>query len=236
VSRGYKAGGFNLGRAATLKDRFAPEYLWSLDVGMKGEWFDRRLVADVTAFYMKRVDMQVTTGIQEPGAAGAYIFLTDNAAGGRNAGIESSLRWRASEHVELGGTLGLLRTRYEDYRPEGVDVSNRDQAHAPEYQLSLNAAWRARGWMARVDFAAIDGFYFDVPPADQRAGAYTLVHLKGGYETERWSAHVWLRNAFDEDYAVRGFYFGNEPPDWTATRYVQLGAPRQAGVTASWRF
>jgi iron complex outermembrane receptor protein len=236
VSRGYKAGGFNLGRAATLRDRFAPEYLWSLDVGVKGEWLDRRLAADVTAFFMKRVDMQVTTGIQEPGAAGSYIFLTDNAAGGRNAGIEGSLRWRATDRLEFGGTLGLLRTRYEDYRPEGVDVSDRDQAHAPEYQLSLHAAFRARGWMARADFAAIDGFYFDVPPADQRAGAYTLVHLKGGYETDRWSAHVWVRNALDEDYAVRGFYFGNEPPEWSDTRYVQLGAPRQAGISASVRF
>jgi outer membrane receptor protein involved in Fe transport len=236
LSRGYKAGGFNLGRGAELRDRFAPEYLWSLDVGMKGEWLDRRLSADVTAFFMKRVDMQVTTGIQEPGAAGSYVFVTDNAAGGSNAGIEGSLRWRATERLEFGGTLGLLRTRYSDYRPEGIDVSDRDQAHAPEYQLSLNAAWRANGWMARVDFAAIDDFYFDVPPANQRAAAHALLHLKGGYEAERWSAHLWIRNALDEEYAVRGFYFGNEPPEWRDTRYVQLGAPRQAGISASWRF
>ena len=43
---------------------FDPEYLWSLDVGAKGEWLDRRLYADVTAFYMKRSDMQVSTGVQ----------------------------------------------------------------------------------------------------------------------------------------------------------------------------
>ena len=48
LSRGYKAGGFNLGRGAALRDRFDPEYLWSLDVGAKGEWLDRRLYADVS--------------------------------------------------------------------------------------------------------------------------------------------------------------------------------------------
>ena len=53
-SRGYKAGGFNLGQAATIRPRFEPEYLWSIDVGAKGEWLDRRLYADITAFYMKR--------------------------------------------------------------------------------------------------------------------------------------------------------------------------------------
>lgn len=237
VSRGYKAGGFNLGRAATLRERYAPEYLWSLEVGAKGEWFERRLYADVTAFYMKREDMQVSTGIQEPGVAGGYLFLTDNAAGGRNLGLESSVRWRVTPQLELGGTLGLLHTRYSGYRPTGVDVSDRDQAYAPEYQLSLNATWRGpHGVMARVDFVAIDDYYFDVPPANQQAPAYSLTHLKVGYETDRWSVYAWGRNVFDRDYLVRGYFFANEPPDWTPQRYTQLGEPRQFGVSFRWSY
>ena len=47
---------------------------------------------------------------------------------------------------------------------------------------------------------------------------------------------MWGRNVFDEDYVVRGFFFGNEPPDWQDKRYVQLGEPRQFGVTARWEF
>jgi iron complex outermembrane recepter protein len=235
LSRGYKAGGFNLGRAATLKQRFAPEYLWGLDVGAKGEWFERRLYADVTAFYMKRDDMQVSTGIQEGGIAGSYIFITDNASSGTNTGLEASLRWQATDRIELGGAVGLLRSRYSGYRSEDVDISDRDQPHAPEYQLSLHAAWRSpTGWMARADFVAIDDYYFDVPPADQRADAYSLTHLKAGYEGEHWSVHVWARNVFDEDYIVRGFFFANEPPNWEDKRYVQLGEPRQVGVSVRW--
>src|SRR5690606_20293751 len=157
LSRGYKAGGFNLGRGAALRARFDPEYLWSLDVGAKGEWLDRSLYADVALFYMKREDMQVSTGIQEEGVAGSYLFLTDNASSGTNVGIEASVRWLATEQVELGGSLGLLRSRYSGFRPMGVDVSDRDQAHAPEYQVGLYAAWRSSsGWMARADFVAID--------------------------------------------------------------------------------
>ena len=41
---------------------------------------------------------------------------------------------------------------------------------------------------------------------------------------------------FDEDYAVRGFYFGNRPPLFENERYVQLGEPRQFGITARWEF
>lgn len=239
LSRGYKAGGFNLGQAATIRERFAPEYLWSLDVGAKGEWFDRRLYADITAFYMRREDMQVATGFQlDPiGDPNSYLFFTDNAAGGRNAGVEASLRWRATGRLEFGGSLGLLHTRYSGFRPEGIDISDRDQAHAPEYQLSLNATWRnAAGWMARIDFAAIDDYYFDVPPNDQRAPAYSLTNLKAGYEADHWSVYLWGRNVFDEDYIIRGFYFGNEPPNFENKRYTQLGEPRQVGVSARWEF
>jgi outer membrane receptor protein involved in Fe transport len=136
----------------------------------------------------------------------------------------------------VGGALGLLRTRYSGYRPEGVDISDRDQAHAPEYQLSLNATWRhPLGWMARVDFAAVDDYYFDVPPSDQRAAAYSLTHLKLGYEADRWSVYAWSRNIFDADYVVRGFYFGNEPPLFEDERYTQLGEPRQVGVSVRWQ-
>jgi outer membrane receptor protein involved in Fe transport len=239
LSRGYKAGGFNLGEAATILPRFAPETLVSLDLGVKGEWLDRRLYADATAFYMRREDMQVSTGIQlDPiGSPNSFFFLTDNAAGGRNYGLETSVRWRATAQLELGASLGLLHTRYVGFRPEGVDVSDRDQAHAPEYQFGLNAAWRhPLGWMARVDFSAIDDFYFDVPPADQRAPAYSLTNVKVGYEAEHWSVYLWSRNVFDEQYVIRGFYFGNEPPYFENTLYTQLGEPRQIGMSVRWEW
>jgi hypothetical protein len=45
---------------------------------------------------------------------------------------------------------------------------------------------------------------------------------------------VWLRNAFDDECAQRGFFFGNEPPDFPDTLYVQKIDPRQAGFTVSW--
>jgi outer membrane receptor protein involved in Fe transport len=240
LSRGYKAGGFNIGDAAQVLPKFLPEYLVGLDVGMKGEWFEQRLYADITAFYMKRTDMQIaiSTQLDPIGDPSSYLLYTDNASGGRNLGIESSVRWRLTRQVEVGGTLGLLRTRYSGFRPDGVTAaSDRDQAYAPEYQASLNATWRhPLGWMARLDFVAIDDYYFDVPENNIRSDAYSLTHLKAGYETDRWAVYAWSRNLFDEDYLIRGFNFGNEPPDFPATRYTQLGEPRQFGVTFRWQF
>lgn len=244
VSRGYKAGGFNIGDAAEAQAEFLPEYLVGLDVGMKAQWLDGRLYTDITAFHMKRTDMQVAISRQlVRGDPSSYLLYTDNASGGRNMGIESSVRWRASAQLEVGGTLGLLRTRYSGFRPdEESEPSDRDQAHAPEYQASVNATWRhPLGWMARVDVVASDNYYFDVPDVEAaknnyRSASYSLTHLKAGYESDHWAVYAWGRNVLDEDYYTRGFFFGNEPPDFAARRYTQLGEPRQFGVTFRWEF
>jgi outer membrane receptor protein involved in Fe transport len=63
-----------------------------------------------------------------------------------------------------------------------------------------------------------------------------LTHLRLGVERGRWSVALWARNLFDRRHAVRGFFFGNEPPDFPATQYIRLGDPRHYGVTLRYRF
>ena len=86
-----------------------------------------------------------------------------------------------------------------------------------------------------MDFAGLDDFYFDVSH-DERAPARVLTHLKAGFSGKHWRAEVWVRNLFDRYYSQRGFFFGNEPPDFAPTRYVQAGDPRHAGVTVTYTF
>ena len=62
-----------------------------------------------------------------------------------------------------------------------------------------------------------------------------MLDLRAGREWGAWSVEAWCRNVLDEEYAVRGFYFGNEPPDFAQTLYTRLGDPRHAGVTVKYR-
>ncbi len=75
-----------------------------------------------------------------------------------------------------------------------------------------------------------------MPPNDTRSNSYVLTNLQFGYEAARWSAYLWGRNVFNEVYAVRGFFFGNEPPDFPNKQYIQRGDPRQVGVTFHYSF
>ncbi len=234
VSRGFKAGGFNIGTAIPAERlQFEPEYAWSVEGGLKAEWPALGVVADLGAYHLRREQAQVATSFQlDPQDPLTFVYFTDNAARGRASGLEGAVRWRAAQRWEFAASLSLQDSEYLGYRFGDRDLDGREWAHAPGWKAALAATWRhPAGWMARADVSAQDAFYFDASH-DERSAAQELVNLRVGYERERWSVHAWLRNALDERYAVRGFYFGNEPPEFPARLYLRLGDPRQAGVTA----
>ena len=238
LTRGYKSGGFNIGAAVTPERRqYQPEYLWNLETGIRSSWSDGRLETSAVLFYMERRDQQVDTSVQlDPNDPLTFVFYTDNAAQGRNYGLEASVRWQASDRLLLEGALGLLESYYIDYEFGGRDLDGREQTNAPSYQYSVGATWRhPLGFMARVAVNGRDAYYYSASH-DERARAATLVNMKAGYEAEQWSVYLWGLNVFDEDYSQLGFFFGNEPPDFTPKRYTQAGDPRQVGVTVQWRF
>ncbi|MDH5227195.1 MAG: TonB-dependent receptor, partial [Gammaproteobacteria bacterium] len=184
-----------------------------------------------------REDQQVATSFQlVPGDPLSYVFYTDNAARGRNYGVEASLAWQPRAQLSFGATLGLLHSEYLGYQYGDRDLDGREQSHAPGYQYSLSAQWGGdQGWMARADLNGVDAFYFDASH-DQRSEPYALLNLKLGYARGPWSVQAWVRNATDTGYAVRGFYFGLEPPDFANKLYTQAGDGRMAGVTLQWRW
>ena len=235
-ARGYKGGGFNLGAAIPAERRlYDAEGLYSLEAGWKHADRARGLTAEIAVFHMWRRQQQVSTSAQlDPGDPLSFIYLTDNAARGANYGVEAALAWRPVASVTVQATAALLRSPFTDYRVGSRDLSGRDQAHAPRGQYSLGLDWRdPRGPFLRLDLQYADAFFFS-DSHDQRASACTQAALRAGHETGRWSTSVWLRNAFDDDCAQRGFFFGNEPPDFPDTLYVQKIDPRQAGLTVSW--
>jgi iron complex outermembrane receptor protein len=236
-SRGYKAGGFNIGAEVPEAHRsFEAEALHNLELGFRSASEDAAVSGDVALFYMRRYDQQVPTGEQlEPGNPLSFVLFTDNAASGENYGLEATARWLPMPSLLVDVRAALLETRYIGYRFNDRDLDGREQAHAPQYQFDLGVEYRGANLYARVDFAGLDDFYFDASH-DERAPARVLTHLKAGYSGEHWRAEVWVRNLFDRYYSQRGFRFGLEPPDFPATRYVQAGDPRHAGVTVTYTF
>jgi len=237
VSKGYKAGGFNLGLVPPGRRNFGEEQLWSVEAGLKSSLKADTLVLNASVFYSQREDQQVRTSLQlVPGDPASFVFFTDNAAKGKTLGVEADIRWFLSEDWEIYANLGLLDATFDDFLAPQGDLGGRGQAHAPRYTFAAGVSYRnSNGFHARIDTTARDEFYFDVSH-DQKSKAYELLHVRVGYENDSWLLQLWTRNLFDKHYAVRGFYFGNEPPEFLNALYTRPGDPRQFGVTLEKRF
>jgi iron complex outermembrane recepter protein len=239
IARGYKAGGFNLSPGLPANQlQFGPESDINFEIGQKAQMSGGRLRIDTSLFYMTRHNEQLLTGEQlDPSNPDTFIFFTGNAPSGYNYGLESSLSWAAAPTLEFGASLGLLQTQYQGFVQSGVVLPDRELPHAPAWQAALNATWRdPRGPFARLDITGMGAFFYDLPPNDTRSSAYGLVNGKLGWDTGRVEVYLWGRNLLDKNYTVRGFFFGDEPPDFPNKLYTQLGEPRNWGVHFTARF
>jgi iron complex outermembrane recepter protein len=240
LSRGYKSGGFNTdGTLDADLRQFDPETLYNAEIGVKGNWRDDSLVGRLALFYMWRDDMQVDTSQirMRPDGSSEFIEFTSNASKGDNYGIEAELRFRPTQRVELFGSLGLLSSEYRDFvNGAGQELDGRQQAQAPSYQFFASAQYTLpSGWFANAAVEGKDAYYFSDSDSFQ-SKPYELAHLSVGIRRDKWGVTGWMHNIFDKEYAVKGYFFGNDPrTDFAPAGYTQLGEPRRVGVTVDWR-
>jgi outer membrane receptor protein involved in Fe transport len=248
IARGFKAGGFNPSLAALQGDgaalgeeflSYEPEYLLNYELGLKGAWLDGALSGDLVGFYMDRDDAQLSQSSQQvPFDPNSFVFVSYNGQADVY-GLEATGAWQIFDALQLHGSLGWLRSNINSTaKTEQVspDAINRDLAHAPRYTVNFGASYRdSGGWFGRVDIDAVDDFYFDISH-NQKSESYQTVSARVGKEWEHYSVSVWGKNIFDEDYATRGFYFGNEPGDFIPTLYTRFGDPRSYGITLKYSY
>ena len=244
LSRGYKAGGFNMELPQGLSEfkEFDTETLINYELGLKSQFFAQRLSTQLAFFYMDRKDQQVNASQQNPDEPQRFIIYTANATSSSSYGVELELDWMISNQVSFYASAGYLNASYDNYAYQDkygseIDISGRELAHAPEYTYSAGLTYRAdNGWFSNINVSGKSDFYYS-DSHDEKADGNNLVNARIGYESEQWAVYLWARNLTDEKYGTRGFYFGNEPDlDWANKKYVRYGAPRQLGLTFNYEF
>lgn len=238
VARGYKAGGFNTDGTleADLRE-FGEEFLIEYELGVKSRLLANKLHLKAAVFHDDRNEQQVksSTGRIRDNGSTEFIDFIGNAAEGTNNGVEFEAVWYPTESLSLTANFGLLDATFDAFlNSENQDLSGRDQAHAPGYMAHLAANYRLGAWSASVSLDAKDDFYFS-DSHNIQSEPYELLNTNLSYSGENWSVSLWGRNLTDEDYAVRGFFFGefgNDPRKGYAPEpYVQFGEPRIIGMS-----
>lgn len=146
-STGYKGGGFN-GRVneelqATLES-FEPEDVDSWEIGMKSTWFDRRLVANVSAFYTEYENIQQT--VLASASDGSFASVVENAGEAIIRGAEVELRARPTPGLDLTAGLGWTDPDYHENFTLNNDgeIENRrgeEFFNTPNFTMNLSAAY-----------------------------------------------------------------------------------------------
>ena len=238
IARGYKAGGFNTDGTldADLRE-FDEEFLIEYELGVKSNLLDNTLHLKAALFHDDRNEQQVksSTGRIRANGSTEFIDFIGNAAEGTNNGAEFEAVWYPSERLGLTASLGLLDATFDSFlNSKNQDLSGRDQAHAPGYMAHLAVDYNVGAWSIAVSLDAKDDFYFSDSHHVQ-SDPYELLNMRVSYSTDRWSLSLWGRNLTDQDYAVRGFFFGefgNDPrKSYAPEPYLQFGEPRIIGVT-----
>jgi hypothetical protein len=133
--------------------------------------------------------------------------------------------------------LGFLDTEFENYiNGDGEDLDGRDQAQAPGYQFYVAGDYQLFDAVRlNLNIEGRDEYYFSDGHGEQ-SPSYALVNAALTYEVDNFAWSLWGRNLGDKDYFVRGFSFAGDPRNPLATRWTQLGSPRQYGISVTASF
>jgi iron complex outermembrane receptor protein len=240
ASKGFKSGGFNgRGSNANEVNAYEPEELWSYEIGVKSEWWQRRLRLNAAAFFNDYEDLQFTTQTVAPD--GTQVVLVGNAAKAEISGLELELVAAPTDALNLGITVGYLDSEYTEI-DETVQTITLDSEliGAPEWTASAAADFTipVAEWaevVLRSDYTYRAKTYFDAANTESVSqDGYGLWNAAITVQspTQRWALTAGVLNVADEEYRVTGVGV----LDSLGFASAIYGRPREWYVQASARF
>jgi len=239
-ARGFKSGGFT-GRIAIAQDigPFDPEFLDTVEFGIKSEFLDNRIRANAAIFYNEYDDMQVVQNVTFP--SGANSASIQNAGQANSYGAELELDAYINERLTLSLVVAWLESEYEEYDTQAPDpitgelvtrsFAGNPLMNAPEWSGNASANYSVP--VAGADAALFlqvthssDKISNYTAFPQERIGDITLVNAKLSWSpgSERWTAGLYGRNLLDKEYFMQKQWFT------PAFGIGNMGAPREVGV------
>lgn len=273
---GFKSGGFNnQGAAATIEtfinepllgpggpfegefapvniqDNFDEETSWSYEAGLKTQWLEDRLRAEVAVYHVDVDDMQFFEFVV--GGFG-LLRVVSNIDEVNIDGIEMSLNFAANDWLSLyaGANLNDTEIKKNEARPDSV---GNESPYTPDYTWSAGATVQYPlsadfDFVGSVEISGVGETWFHVIQDNDRPtifslsfpldaanysvaqrDAYSLVNLRAGVSGDRWSVVGFLKNALGEDYLEEVI-----PAPEFGGSFIHPGTERRLGVEATLKF
>jgi iron complex outermembrane recepter protein len=236
-SRGFKSGATQSTppnpTVAALNT--APERVTAYEIGMKADFFDRRVRLNVSAFENRFRDLQVRRVIVINGNPTA---ITENAATSTIRGIEAEATVIPVNGFRIDASYAYLDAKYDRYVVGGgLDFSGNRMPRTPTNRFNVAASYEtefvggtqlnlraAYNWTGRFFFQPSNS-----PVERESSYGLTDVSAQITLPNERTSLQLWGRNIFNTTYRT---YL--DPLD--AERIAAYGDRATYGVTLSHSF
>lgn len=238
-TNGYKAGGFN---SVEINSQFENEDVDNLEIGMKGSWDDLGLSVNTSVFHYVYNDKQ-SIRLDNNNASGVPQYLVDSSDE-EALGWDLQVLWQATDGLGLMFSSQYIDQTYKKYiTSDGDDLSGQPTGlpvwsfaaggryvwnfgDASKLEVSLMHSYRDGN---RCNSASQSQGTCQVSPnftvgEDQNK---TDARVQWSAPEDRWSAGVYVKNLFDNQY-IGGV--GGLTRDVFGTTHTTLSEPRQYGV------
>lgn len=222
--RGYRAGGRSIAFVSQQIGDFDPEFTHNYELALRARSADRRWQANTNVFYIDWRDQQVTA-LTDYGHE--FDTITVNAGESTLYGFEAQTEYWLIQNLSLYGSVGLMRTRFDEFVDGDLDLAGNQFPYAPNWSFVAGTSWRVDEWVGDLHLAAQDDA-FSERENDPRfhVGGRKLLNTRFGYQRERWGLFFFGRNLLGEAYLMQA---------WEATGAGYLiggrsGEPRTYGL------
>jgi iron complex outermembrane recepter protein len=249
VTRGFKAGGFNLayqtsasniGNANSLLD-FGPETVTAYEVGTKSEFFEHRVRTNVALFYSDYKDLQTRETYQ---SGFGQVDIIRNVGGAHIKGGEFDGQWLVLPGLELTGGAGYTHAQIVTpfFDQNGVNYDGNLLQRVPKYTTNLGAEYifhpsshfdmGIRGqWSHTEDYFNDNSDTVTVPSLDTVNAGLSL--LSPGART--WEVTAWVRNLTNQN-RITSYGPTSTTLFGTPQPYAAFETPRTYGIHLRYSF
>jgi iron complex outermembrane receptor protein len=237
-SEGFRSGGFSIRSARRASEAaFDPEDAFQWEVGIKSEWFDRRLRANLAYFNLERDNGQFSSIIPlPPGAIPGTTTIINNGGKSTTKGLELEAQIFVTDGLSLGVNAGYIDVKNEAFTkpceiidgcaggsPPGTlrQFGGNDDSRQPEWNAALTANYEyqtATGvFTANVGYRMFGEFLLVNTGAGANFrtydGDYELLDARVQYD---WtmenggilSVALFGKNLTDEEYREQALFLG----------------------------
>ena len=221
---------------------FSSDSVWNYEVGEKSSFFDRRLIANVSAYYERWSNPQIATNL-------AGFGLTANGANARIVGLEAEMQALLSHEWQFSANVGYTDAKFTENSaitgfPDGYAIPD-----TPKVTAAANLRWKHELTEKMSLVGSLEGNFVGTRTTQPYGETITLtnidtilVHLPSyqlfnfrlGPTGDNWTAMVFVNNLLNKETLL-----DTQPQINLQTeafmRYI-VNQPRTVGVDVTYKF